>query len=159
MARLTKKETKLHQQVMDLVHSDKLLTHDGKEFILLNYAGDGIGSTGAFFTPEMLSWDFIIDVGCTGRCIELRAGIGRISFDQWQRNRSEHITCVELNPEYVMTGQGIFPEAERICADVLQYSTSELFDIDYGNPPFGKIKVSEAVTGSYTWAANFADYG
>ncbi|NIG74179.1 methyltransferase [Klebsiella sp. Ap-873] len=169
MARLTKKETKLHQQVMDLVYSDQQLTHDDKEFILLNYAGDGIGSTGAFFTPEMLSWDFIIDAGCTGRCIELCAGIGRLSFDQWPRNRPEHLTCVELNPDYVMIGQRVLPEAEWICADALQYSTSERFDIAYGNPPFGKIKTSEAVTGSYTGsefeykvithAANFADYG
>ncbi|VEB98809.1 Uncharacterised protein [Cedecea lapagei] len=62
MARLTKKKNKLHQQVMDLVHSDKLLTYDDKEYILLNYVGDGIGFTGAFFTPEMLSWDFIVSI-------------------------------------------------------------------------------------------------
>ncbi len=150
MAKLTKKETKLHQQVLDLVYSDKPLTYDEKEFILQNYAGDAVGATGAFFTPEMLSWDFIIDAGCTGRCIELCAGIGRLSFDQYQRNRPEHITCVELNPEYVMIGQRVLPEAEWIVGDALQYSTSERYDVVYGNPPFGKIKTSEAITGRYT---------
>nr|WP_109217085.1 methyltransferase [Klebsiella pneumoniae] len=150
MAKHTKNETKLHQQVLDLVYSDKPLTYDEKEFILQNYAGDAVGATGAFFTPEMLSWDFIIDAGCTGRCIELCAGIGRLSFDQYQRNRPEHITCVELNPEYVMIGQRVLPEAEWIVGDALQYSTSERYDVVYGNPPFGKIKTSEAITGRYT---------
>ncbi len=72
MGKLTKKETKLHQQMMELVHSDGALTYDEKEFILQNYVGDAVGSTGAFFTPELLSNDFIIDAGCTGRCIECR---------------------------------------------------------------------------------------
>lgn len=76
MGKLTKKETKLHEQVMELVHSDRELKHEKKEFSLQNYAGDVVGSTGAFFTPELLSWDFIIDAGSTGRCIELCAGIG-----------------------------------------------------------------------------------
>ncbi|RYL15175.1 methyltransferase, partial [Citrobacter freundii] len=26
-----------------------------------HYRGDGIGATGAFFTPEMLAWDFMLD--------------------------------------------------------------------------------------------------
>ncbi|UBH91658.1 hypothetical protein [Enterobacter ludwigii] len=50
MARITKKESALHIQVMDLIHSDKQLTQDDKEFIFNNYKGDGIGATGAFFT-------------------------------------------------------------------------------------------------------------
>lgn len=37
---------------MDLVYSDKQLTQDDKEFIFNNYKGDGIGATGAFFTPK-----------------------------------------------------------------------------------------------------------
>jgi hypothetical protein len=50
MAKLTKNETKLHQQALDLIHSDKVLTFDECEFIFDNYCGDAIGSTGAFFT-------------------------------------------------------------------------------------------------------------
>ncbi|MFP2684107.1 hypothetical protein ACLETU_19045, partial [Enterobacter ludwigii] len=60
---ITKKESALHIQVMDLIHSDKQLTQDNKEFIFNDYKGDGIGATGAFFTPEMLAWDFILDAG------------------------------------------------------------------------------------------------
>ncbi|HHN5822554.1 hypothetical protein [Escherichia coli] len=52
MARITKKESGLHIKVMDLVYSDKQLTQDDKEFIFNNYKGDGIGATGAFFTPK-----------------------------------------------------------------------------------------------------------
>lgn len=37
MARITKKESANHIKVMDLVHSDKQLTQDDKEFIFNNY--------------------------------------------------------------------------------------------------------------------------
>lgn len=150
MARITKNQSKLHQQVLDLVHSDKVLTFEEKEFILQNYQGDGIGSTGAFFTPEGLAWDFTIDSASTGRCIELCAGIGRLSFCQYMRHRPKHITCIELNPEYVEIGKRVLPEAEWICGDALQYVSNERYDVVYGNPPFGKINTSEAHTGSYT---------
>lgn len=66
MAKLTKKETKLHQQALDLVHSGKTLTFDEKEFVLQNYCGDGIDANGAFFTTADLAWDFNIDSVSTG---------------------------------------------------------------------------------------------
>lgn len=150
MARITKKESALHIKVMDLIHSDTALTQDDKEFIFNNYKGDGIGATGAFFMPEMLAWDFIIDAGCTGDCIELCAGIGRLSYYQYLRNKPTHITCVELNPEYVMIGKRVLPEAEWITGDALQYSPDRFYRVAYGNPPFGKINTSEVHTGRYT---------
>ena len=150
MARISKKESTLHIRVMDLIHSDKQLTQNDKEFIFNNYKGDGIGGTGAFFTPEMLAWDFILDAGCTGQCIELCAGIGRLSYYQYLRNRPTHITCVELNPEYVMIGKRVLPEAEWVTGDALTFTTSERYDVVYGNPPFGKIKTSDIKTGRYT---------
>jgi len=169
MARLSKQQTKLHQQVLELVHSDKELTFDEKEFILQNYQGDGVGSTGAFFTPADLAWDLTIDSGSTGRCLELCAGIGRLSFCQYYRHRPAHITCVELNPEYVIIKKRVLPDAEWICGDVLTYTSERSYDVVYGNPPFGKIKTSEAVTGSYsgsefeykiiTHGSIFAPYG
>lgn len=169
MARLSKKETKLHQQVLELIDSDKELTFEEKEFILQNYQGDGVGGTGAFFTPADLAWDFTIDSGSTGRCLELCAGIGRLSFCQYYRHKPAHITCVELNPEYVMIGKRVLPEAEWICGDALTYTSERSYDVVYGNPPFGKIKTSEAATGSYsgsefeykiiTHGSTFAPYG
>lgn len=78
MAKITKKESIQHSKVMDLVHSDKTLSHDEIEFIFENYKGDGVGITGAFFTPRGLAYDFILDEGCTTSCIELCAGIRKI---------------------------------------------------------------------------------
>ena len=67
----------------------------------------------------MLAWDFILDAGCTGQCIEHCAGIGRLSYYQYLRNNPTHITCVELNPEYVMIGKRVLPQAEWITGDAL----------------------------------------
>lgn len=150
MARITKKESVNHNRVMELVHSDKQLTQDDKEFIFNNYKGDGIGATGAFFTPEYLAWDFILDAGCTGDCIELCAGIGRLSYYQYLRNNPTHITCIEINPEYVLIGKRVLPEAEWITGDALQYNPDRFYSVAYGNPPFGKINTSQAYTGRYT---------
>lgn len=150
MARVTKKESQLHLKVMELVHSDRALTEDDKEFIFNNYKDDGIGATGAFFTPEMLAWDFILDAGCSDDCIELCAGIGRLSYYQFIRNKPSHITCVELNPEYVLIGKRVLPQAEWITGDALQYTPDRFYRVAYGNPPFGKINTSGAYTGRYT---------
>jgi Predicted RNA methylase len=150
MARISKRESANHNKVMELIHSDKQLTQDDKEFIFNNYQGDGIGATGAFFTPEMLAWDFILDAGCSGDCIELCAGIGRLSYYQFLRNNPSHITCVELNPEYVQIGKRVLPEAEWITGDALQYTPDRFYRVAYGNPPFGNINTSQAYTGRYT---------
>ena len=117
----------------------------------------------------MLAWDFILDAGCSGDCIELCAGIGRLSYYQYLRNEPTHITCVELNPEYVMIGKRVLPEAEWICGDALQYSPDRFYRVAYGNPPFGKINTSEAYTGRYKGsefeykvidhASTFSSYG
>ncbi|MEF3592985.1 methyltransferase, partial [Citrobacter freundii] len=145
-----KKESQLRLKVMELVHSDRQLTEDDKEFIFNNYRGDGIGATGAFFTPEMLAWDFMLDAGCSDDCIELCAGIGRLSYYQFIRNKPSHITCVELNPEYVLIGKRVLPQAEWITGDALQYTPDRFYRVAYGNPPFGKINTSGAYTGRYT---------
>ncbi|EKD5160981.1 methyltransferase [Enterobacter cloacae] len=149
MAIITKRESTNHNRVIELVHSAKQLSQDDKDFIFNNYKGDGIGATGAFFTPEMLAWDFILDAGCIGDCIELCAGIGRLSYYQHLRNKPMHITCLELKPGYVMIGKRVLPEAEWIVGDALQYSPDCFYQFAYGNPPFGMINTSDAYTGRY----------
>lgn len=52
MARISKKESANHNKVMELVHSDKQLTQDDKEFIFNNYQGDGIGLRGLSLLPK-----------------------------------------------------------------------------------------------------------
>ena len=67
----------------------------------------------------MLAWDFILDAGCSGDCIELGAGIGRLSYIHFLPNNPPHITCVELNPEYVMIGKRVLLGAEWVTGDAL----------------------------------------
>lgn len=170
MAKLTKKETKLHQQTLDLIFgSDKKLTFDECEFCFDNYCGDAVGATGAFFTPNGLAWDFTIDSSCTGEFIELCAGIGRLAFCQQYRNKPRRLVCVELNPQYVEIGKRLVPEAEWYCMAVFSYPTDEHFEVAFGNPPFGKIKTSDSYKGEYTgsefeykvieFGGQIADYG
>ncbi|HAT1565041.1 TPA: methyltransferase, partial [Citrobacter freundii] len=97
-----------------------------------------------------LAWDFMLDAGCSDDCIELCAGIGRLSYYQFIRNKPSHITCVELNPEYVLIGKRVLPQAEWITGDALQYTPDRFYRVAYGNPPFGKINTSGAYTGRYT---------
>lgn len=47
---------------MGLLHSDKQLTQDYKDFTFNIYRGDGIGATHAFLTPVILAGDFIVNV-------------------------------------------------------------------------------------------------
>ena len=63
MAKLTKAQTKQHNQILDLIYSDKPLTLDEKEFILQNYneaADVNVGPIGSFHTPMELAYDFAI---------------------------------------------------------------------------------------------------
>lgn len=158
MAKLTKVQTKQHNQILDLIHSDKILTLDEKEFILLNYneaAEVNVGPIGSFHTPMPLAYDFCLDVGGYKR-IDMCAGVGMLSFcmlqrDKWNNDEDKikELVCVELVPQYVEIGKRIVPEAEWICGDVLSVEFEEkYFDWAFSNPPFGKIKTSEW-TGKY----------
>lgn len=142
MARISKREQKLHDQAMELINSDKELTFEEKEFCFENYKGDGTGFNGAFFTPSGLAWDFSIDACCTGNVLELCAGIGRLAFCVYHRHKPKKIVCVELNTEYARIGQRLLPEAEWVVGDALEYESDIKFDLVMGNPPFGKIKTS-----------------
>lgn len=59
-----------------------------------------------------------------------------------------------MTSDYLTVGKRVLPEAEWIVGDALTYASEQPYDIAYGNPPFGKIKTSEAITGSY-WASEF----
>ena len=62
-------------------------------------------------------------------------GIGRLTYYQYLRNKPTHITCVELNPEYVLIGKRGLPEAEWITGDALQYTQDSFYRVAYGNTP------------------------
>jgi hypothetical protein len=170
--KLSKQQSKLHQQAMDLVHSDRRLTWDERKFILDNYVeaqGQLNSLAGAFFTPFGLANDFAIEVGGGvlegAGIVDLCAGIGALSFAC--QDKGADITCVEFCPAYVTVGRRVMPDAHWVESDV--------FLADYGryafaisNPPFGAIK-GNSFAGKYTGgqfeykvielASRIADYG
>lgn len=155
MAKLTKQQTKKHNQILDLVHSDKALTYDDKIFILENFhegAYTNNGELGAFFTPMGLARDFTVDAQCSGSVVDLCAGIGMLSFSMVNHHYADtpkEIVCVELNKTYYDLGKRIVPEADWIHGDALTTQFDRIFDLSISNPPFGNIKTSDW-KGKYT---------
>jgi len=146
MAKLTKKQTKMHNQACAILEKETL-TIDEKLFVIEHWhegAERPVGESGTFFTPLEFAGDFSLDVYKHGRVLDVCAGIGALSlqvhlYDQYNQDITE-IVCLEINPRFVEIGKKILPEATWICADVFELDTLELghFDCIYGNPPFGK---------------------
>lgn len=167
--KLTKTQSKAHQQALDLVHSDRALTWDERKFILDSYVeaqGQLNTLAGAFFTPDGLACDLSIEVCPDGRgIVDLCAGIGALAFAC--EHKRVPITCVEACEAYVTVGRRVMPDAHWIQADVF---TAELgrYSFAISNPPFGAIP-APAFTGLYTGsqfeyklielASRVADYG
>lgn len=149
--KLTKPQIKAHQEVMALVDCGRPLKDFEKEFILDNFheGATNINSVaGAFFTPRGLARDFALEVN-GGDVIDLCAGIGSLSYAVEQK--SDSLTCVEINPEYLKIGQRIVPEARWISASVFSEEVANLglFDWAISNPPFGAVK-EDGFSGKYT---------
>ncbi|MEU9615814.1 methyltransferase [Streptomyces sp. NPDC048209] len=150
MARLSKQQSKAHNQALELVALDRDLTEDEKEFVLGHFQEAATAThnlDGAFFTPEPLARDLSIEVH-GDRIIDLCAGIGRLAWScrdlwgrRWNNEPARDIVCVEKNPDYVTVGRKILPEATWVCADVLTVPSLGLgeFDTAISNPPFGNI--------------------
>ena len=144
--KISKQEAKLHNQVMELVESDKSLTLDDKFFILENYQESATninGLAGAFFTPWGLARDAILEIDNNLNIVDLCAGIGMLSFSAMFHKSPKSITCVELNPEYLKVGKRVLPEANWILGDALLFNGDSKFDVCISNPPFGVIKTSD----------------
>lgn len=146
--KLTKQQSKLHKQALDMVHSDKALTWDERKFILDNYfeaQGQLNALAGAFFTPFELASDFSIEVP-GGSIVDLCAGIGMLSFAC--QHRGAEFTCVEFCPEYLTVGRRVMPDALWIEGDVFSVPLGR-YDCAISNPPFGAIK-GDQFKGNYT---------
>ena len=159
MSKLTKDQTKRHEQCLRLLEKESLSTDD-KFFVLENYhegATNMNAKNGAFFTPQQLARD--IALGCAGSpTVDLCAGIGALMFPvvnglKWNKEEID-ITCVEFNREYFEVGRKIIPEAKWHLADVTDFdfwcnllgpnpNEWQKFEYAYSNPPFGKIKALE----------------
>jgi predicted RNA methylase len=138
--KLSKAEIRAHDQVMQLVHSDRPLNDEEKEFILVNFnegATNINSAAGAFFTPRSLARDFAIEIN-GGDVIDLCAGIGMLSYAV--EHKCDSLTCVEINAEYIEVGKRILPGANWIHSSVFDVNYSKLWDWAISNPPFGAIK-------------------
>src|SRR3972149_9267496 len=82
MGKITNRQTKLHDQVMDLIHSDRSLSRDEVEFCFQNFnplATHNIGKGAIYFTPFDLAWELAVMTQPKGAVIDLCAGIDRKS--------------------------------------------------------------------------------
>jgi SAM-dependent methyltransferase len=145
MARLTKAQSKAHQQAEALLRKETL-TLDEKIFVYENWhesAEHDSARSGAFFTPLEFANDFKIEVHGP-KILDLCAGTGVLSFCYAHfrhHDRPVDITCVEINPDYVRIGRKLLPEANWICADIFDIwrDLPRDFDSVIGNPPFGRV--------------------
>lgn len=147
--KLSKAQIKAHEKVMDLVHSDRPLKDEEKEFILDNFhegATNINSAAGAFFTPRSLARDFAIEVN-GDHVIDLCAGIGMLSYVV--EHKCASITCVEINAEYLKIGKRILPNANWIHSSVFDVHYDKIWDWAISNPPFGAIK-EDSFKGKYT---------
>jgi SAM-dependent methyltransferase len=146
MAKLSKAETKLHNQASALLAKDHLSFEDA-EFVLTHWqegANHVNGEAGAFFTPLPLAWDFAIEVQGS-RILDLCAGIGALAFCAYHhgsfgRDSAREIVCVEKNPAYIEIGRKILPQATWIQADVFNLPDLGEFDCVISNAPFGNVR-------------------
>ena len=146
MAKLSKQQTKLHNQAMDLIHSDKVLSENDIWFFYENYREDASHNTTlnkAFFTPLLLARDFYVGTGFeNGKIIDLCAGIGKLSFFNYlsMKDRS-NLTCVELNHDYYTIGKRLMPEANWINCSIMELPIpdNKEYELAISNPPFGKL--------------------
>ena len=133
MTKLTKRQSKLHDQAAELLKKDNI-TEDDAEFIFTNWhEGSCIDQTaaGAFFTPHGLAHDLTIDIGGQ-RVIEFCAGIGVLAYHLYHYGYGRYgdpkpeITCIERVHEFAEIGKKLLPQAHWICADVFDYNYSAL---------------------------------
>jgi predicted RNA methylase len=151
--KLSKAQIKAHNEVMDLVNSDRPLKDDEKEFILDNFhegATNINSSAGAFFTPRALARDFALEVN-GGDVIDLCAGIGALGYAV--ELKCDSLTCVEINHEYLRIGKRILPDANWIHSSVFEVDYDRVWDWAISNPPFGNIR-EHGFSGEYT-GSNF----
>ena len=143
MGKLTKSQTRQHEQACALLEKDEL-TFDERWFVLENWhegANHLNTAAGAFFTPVDLACDFKLEIRGS-KVIDLCAGIGVLSFMHYHRqshDRRPEITCIDINQAYVEVGKKVLPEATWICGDVFEVCRDlGGFDVAIANPPFGR---------------------
>ena len=152
--KLTKQQTKKHNEAMELVNLSRKLTDFEVMFILENFhpgASNNISQNGAFFTPLTLASDlatFAYPTADPGslRYIDACAGIGTLSKMLLEADSVEHkiteIVAIESNLQYVKIGRKILPQVTWVHGSIFNLELLEqlgLFDIGVSNPPYGTV--------------------
>lgn len=146
--KLTKENTRRHDEAEALINSDRVLTRDEQAFCFEHYrpgANHNIGKGGIFFTSTDMATTLANMHAGGGRILDACAGIGvlaRAILDQdWGKAITE-LVCLENNPEFVRIGQRLVPEARWVRGDIFHAATIRklgLFDSAVSNPPFGNL--------------------
>lgn len=165
MGKLTKPQLAAHQRACALLALDRPLTLDERHQIYADWhegADNNQTASSAYFTPLDMASDLRIEMPQGGTLIDLCAGTGRLAFfaggqGLWEeyRHNYDRIVCVERNPAYIEVGRRLFPDAEWICADVLDPAwrrTVGTFDKAIMNPPFGATTKSQHSAPRYNGA-------
>lgn len=146
--KLTKAQTKLHQEAMSLVNLDRPLTDDERDFVFQNYhegSRHNVTASGAFFTPLDLAMDLTLEIPSNAWIIDLCAGIGILSYAASAVCDPERVICVESDQEYCRIGKRLQPNACWIQSNVFDFQSIALpgYSRDnavvLSNPPFGAL--------------------
>lgn len=142
MSKLTKAETRLHDQACSLLKLDRL-DFDQREFVLEHWRPDAeheVAKAGAFFTPMGLAREVADECRGAQSVIDLCAGIGCLAYHRWRRDQPKRLVCVEANPSYIAVGRKVLPEASWIQASVFGLPDLGRFDLAVSNPPYSRIR-------------------
>lgn len=156
MAKLTRRETKLHDEVMELVRGDESLTKEQINFILDNFkphSNRNVTKLGAFFTPEELARSATIEMPDPAdydrpvRILDLCAGIGRLThayLSETERRGEVEVVCMEIDEQSIEVGKRLFPHdnvtwIQADIGDATIFDGMERFDCCISNPPYSKM--------------------
>lgn len=152
--RLTRKQTKVHDDVMRILQGDRL-TEDECDYVLDNFRPSATTNTtksAAFFTPRSVAIEISVMCDCDDEIVvDLGAGIGSLARGLLDGGRRpKKIVCIEQNPNFVAIGRKVVPEATWIEGDIFdQNLMSQLLTVGWviSNPPYG-LKLP-----AYNWLA------
>lgn len=152
MGKITRIESKAHDDALALLSMTRALTHDEREFVFRNYnpmATNNVGKAAIFFTPFDLASDMMLYLdGIKGRLLDAFAGIGVLGYQAWIRYQRElhELVCVEINPEFVEVGKKVLPEATWVWGDMFDLNLVAglgLFNQAVSNPPYGSVATTQ----------------
>ena len=169
--KITRSETKLHDEAEDLLKLSRELSEDEQEFIYRNWnpmANHNVGKGGIFFTPVALAEEYAnyAGGGSITHYIDLCAGIGMLTWavQKHDRNPNAVYVCLEINHDFVEIGKKLCPwaywyEGSIFDIELLKRINKEHgpFHYAFSNPPFGNIPTSGdewlKTNGGFHWKA------